>query len=245
MRGAGPNFASIVIALVGDESPKAVRFVKRLPLLSIVALSLLLGASSANAHPHMLAEAELTVDLSAPGTTLKSLKHVWHFDDVSSSMFLMDLDLNGDLKLDAHELKEGGKVMLESMAEYNYFQLVTSDGKDVAMNPPTEIFPAWKNNRLTITFETTPKQPTRIGGKTDIGVYDPTFYVAIDFLEDKQIKVVGLSPGCESHVIRPDPDEAIAQNQGTLTEAFFNDPAGNDLGKIFATRLELACKSAG
>ena len=39
-----------------------------------------------------------------------------------------------------------------------------------------------------------------------------------------------------------DPDEAIAQNQTNLTDAFFNDPSGTDLSKIFATRLELTCQ---
>jgi ABC-type uncharacterized transport system substrate-binding protein len=42
-------------------------------------------------------------------------------------------------------------------------------------------------------------------------------------------------------VIRPDPDAALAENQQTLTEAFFNDPAGTDMSKIFATKLELKC----
>ena len=35
---------------------------------------------------------------------------------------------------------------------------------------------------------------------------------------------------------------AIAQNQKTLTDAFFNDPTGTDFSKIFATKLKLNCK---
>lgn len=193
------------------------------------------------AHPHMLAEANLEVGLSADGRTLEKLKHNWRFDDVSSSMFLMDLDTNGDLVLDAAELKEGGKIMLESMAEYNFFQLVSLNGKDIPLNPPTEIFPSWANNQLVITFETTPKMPLPVSGKLDVGIYDPTFYVAIDFLEDNQLQVTNLPASCARQVVRPDADAAIAQNQQTLTEAFFNDPSGNDLGRIFATRLELTC----
>nr|WP_281004529.1 DUF1007 family protein [Oceaniradius stylonematis] len=42
-------------------------------------------------------------------------------------------------------------------------------------------------------------------------------------------------------MVIPDPDEAIAQNQDTLTEAFFNEPDGNDWSKIFATRMEVRC----
>ncbi len=176
---------------------------------------------------------------------MEKLKHVWKFDDVSSSMFLVDLDLNGDLTLDADELKQGGKVMLESMAAYNYFQLVTHDGKDVAMSPPAEIFPSWENNMLVVSFEAAPKMALPLTGKIDIGVYDPTFFVALDFLEDSQLQVSSLPTGCASKVVRPNPDEAIAQNQDTLTDAFMNDPEGNDMGKIFATRFELTCQASG
>ena len=41
---------------------------------------------------------------------------------------------------------------------------------------------------------------------------------------------------------RPQKSIGIAQNQSNLTDAFFNDPAGTDLSKIFATKLELTCK---
>jgi ABC-type uncharacterized transport system substrate-binding protein len=54
--------------------------------------------------------------------------------------------------------------------------------------------------------------------------------------------VSGLPAGCARAVVRPDPDEAIAMNQQSLTEAFFEDPSSNDMSKIFATRLELTCK---
>ena len=57
--------------------------------------------------------------------------------------------------------------------------------------------------------------------------------------------VDNLPPNCAEQVIRPDPDEAIAQNQTTLTDAFFNDPTGTDMSKIFATKLELNCRAKG
>ncbi|MBO9629966.1 MAG: DUF1007 domain-containing protein, partial [Shinella sp.] len=36
-------------------------------------------------------------------------------------------------------------------------------------------------------------------------------------------------------------DEVLAQNQDKLTDAFFNDPTGTDMTKLFATRLEVTC----
>ena len=99
----------------------------------------------------------------------------------------------------------------------------------------------YENNQLIILFESEPKEPLALKGKVDFGIYDPTFYPAIDYTEDENMAVKDLPASCKRAVIRPDPDEAIAQNQANLTDAFFNDPAGTDLSKIFATKLELTC----
>lgn len=211
--------------------------------LSIAMLPL--NAVPAGTHPHIFAEAKLDVTLTSDHRAVHSLKHLWTFDDVSSSMMLMDLDLNGDMQLDAKELDEGSKIMLESMAEYDYFQIVTLDGKDIKMAPPTNIVVRYQNNQLTVGFEATPASPLGLSGKIDIGVYDPTFYVSIDFIEDAAMAVGALPQSCRRQVVRPDPDEAIAQNQATIDQAFRDDAANNNMGKIFATRLELTCQASG
>ena len=100
-------------------------------------------------------------------------------------------------------------------------------------------------DHLVLMFESQPAEPLKLSGKVDFGVYDPTFYTAIEYLEDGMMMVSGLPEGCSQSVIRLDSDEAIAQNQETLTEEFFNDPTGNDYSRIFATRLELSCAAEG
>ena len=141
---------------------------------------------------------------------MKSLRHLWRFDDVFSSTVLMEFDKNADLKLDDAELKEVAETVLASLAEYNYFQLVTVDGKDVAMKPPPQLMANFDNDQLIILFESEPKAPLKLAGKIDFGVYDPTFYTAIDFIEDDNMAVDRLAADCTRKVIRPDPDEAIA-----------------------------------
>jgi ABC-type uncharacterized transport system substrate-binding protein len=95
-----------------------------------------------------------------------------------------------------------------------------------------------------VLFESEPETEIKLAGQIELGVYDPTFYTAIDFSEDENMAVEGLPATCTRSVIRPDPDTAIAQNQKTLTDAFFNDPTGTDMSKIFATKLELKCQAA-
>jgi ABC-type uncharacterized transport system substrate-binding protein len=213
---------------------------------SLLACAVLAGlaatAPGAAAHPHVFAEARLDVVVDAD-RSVKSLRHLWRFDDVFSSTVLMEFDKNADLKLDYAELQEVADTVFTSLAEYNYFQLLTRDGKDVAMKPPAELVATYENDQLTILFESEPKDPLTLGAKTAFGIYDPSFYTAIDFTEDDHMSVKDLPAGCTSAVVRPDPDDAIAQNQSTLTDAFYDDPSGTDLSKIFATRLELTCKS--
>jgi len=201
-----------------------------------------MAPAAALAHPHVFAEANLEIAVDGSGN-VEALRHVWRFDDLFSSTVLLEFDANSDLQLDTSELEEVGKVIHESLAEFGYFQFVTIDGHDVAMQPPERIIADFQDNQLIILFESRPAQPLRLAGTADFGVYDPTFYTAIDFYEDASMSVTGLPASCKRAVIRPDPDEALSMNQQTLTEAFFNDPAGNDMNKIFATRMELSCAS--
>jgi ABC-type uncharacterized transport system substrate-binding protein len=205
---------------------------------------LLASTAPARVHPHVFAEARLDVVVN-PDQTVKSLRHVWRFDDLFSSTVLMEFDKNSDLKLDDDELKDVGDTVYHSLADYGYFQLVTANGKDVEMKPPPRLMAYFEHDQLIILFESEPKEPLKLSGKVEFGVYDPTFYTAIDFVEDENMAVNNMPPSCTRAVIRPDPDEALKQNQSKLTDAFFNDPAGTDMSKIFATRLELNCPAQG
>jgi ABC-type uncharacterized transport system substrate-binding protein len=210
-------------------------------VLPAVAAFAVAGAPQALAHPHVFAEASLEVAVDGDGS-VAALRHVWRFDDLFSATVMLEFDANADLVLDNDELETVGSVIHESLAEFGYFQFVTVGGKDVAMRAPDRIMANFQDNQLIILFESRPVEPLKLDGTVDFGVYDPTFYTAIDFYEDDQLAVTGLPDGCTRAVIRPDADEAIAQNQESLTDAFFNDPSGVDYSKIFATRLELKCQ---
>lgn len=216
----------------------------RLVLPVLAACQLVASAPHTFAHPHVFAEARLDVVVSGDRTVDK-LQHLWRFDDVFSSTVLLEFDANQDLKLDETELAEVSNVVYDSLSEYNYFQIVTADGKDVAMTPPEKLVADFVDNQLIILFEAHPAAALPLAGTVGFGIYDPTFYTAIEFIGDETMAVDNLPDGCSRAVIRPDPDEAIAQNQSTLTDAFFDDPQGTDYSKIFATRLELKCPANG
>jgi len=209
-----------------------------LPLLTAIVLSL---PGMAAAHPHIFAEARLEVVAGDDGT-VQELRHVWRFDEVFSSSVLLDFDQNTNLKLDEAELAELGEVMRTSLADFDYFTTISVDGQSAAIVKPDAIHVSYEENQILIFFAVRPQAPLPLKGKLAFGVYDPSMYTAIDFPTDGDIVAQGkAADACQRQVVRPNPDEIIAENSETLTEAFFEDPSGNDMSKLFATRLELNC----
>ncbi len=198
-------------------------------------------ATPALSHPHIFAEARVEI-VAADDGTLKELRNVWRFDDIFSSSVLMDFDKNTDLKLDHGELNEIANTIRDSLGDYSYFTFISKDGASSDIARPDIFNVDFKDNQLLVFFVAKPKTSLKIGGRMSFGVYDPTLYTAIDFAKDDDMVVEGKAfAACTHKVVRPDPDQVIAQNQSNLTEAFFNDPAGTDMGKLFATRLEVTC----
>ncbi len=198
------------------------------------------SASAAEAHPHVFAEARLEVVINDHGG-VDQLRHVWRFDELFSSTVMLDFDANADLKLEEDELAEVGTVIKDSLADYNYFTFVTKDGREISVTPPDVIHADFRDGQLLLFFAVAPSEKMSLTGDMSFGTYDPTMYTAIEFFTDEDMVIKGDAGACRREVVRPDADEIIAQNQDMLTEAFFNDPAGNDASKFFATRLQISC----
>jgi len=200
----------------------------------------LASATAAAAHPHVFAEARLEVIIDDKGG-IDQLRHVWRFDELFSSTVMLDFDANADLELEDDELAEVGTVIKDSLADYNYFTFVTKDGREISVTPPDVIHADFQDGQLLLFFAVKPSEKMSLTGDMSFGTYDPTMYTAIEFFNDEDMVVKGNAGACSRKVIRPDADEIIAQNQDMLTDAFFNDPAGNDSSKFFATRLQISC----
>lgn len=198
-------------------------------------------AGSALAHPHVFADARLEVDV-APDGDVSVMRHVWRFDEVFSSTVMLEFDSDTDNKMEVPELEEVASVVTESLAEFNYFQTILVGGESIDVKPVTDMKAMFEDGQLIIFFTTQPVTPVNIKSSPSFGVYDPTFYTAIDFPDDSQMVLEGAPSSCSHTMITPDPDEALAQNQATLTDAFFNDPQATNWSKLLATRMEVSCK---
>ena len=100
----------------------------------------------------------------------------------------------------------------------------------------------YQDQQVLAFFAVKPEKPLRLKGKLTFGVYDPSLYTAIDFPKDTDLVPEGKGfAACKHRVVRPDADQVIAENKDSLTAAFFNDPTGTDMTKLFATKLEVTC----
>jgi len=208
-------------------------------LLPFAAL-LAMAPAAVLAHPHVFADARLEV-VAGPDGKIQELHNVWRFDEVFSSQVLLDFDKNTNLVLDPAELAEVGETVRTSLEEYGYYTTLTQDGKTVAVAKPEVINVDYKDGQLLMFFAIKPAVPMPLKGKLTFGVYDPTLYASIDFPGDEDLVLLGDFKACKHKVVRPDPDEVIAENQSSLTDAFFTDPTGTDMSKLFATRMEVTC----
>jgi ABC-type uncharacterized transport system substrate-binding protein len=207
---------------------------------TLAAAAFVASVAPAHAHPHVFAEAKIEINVEPNGKVTK-LSNVWRFDDLFSETVKFEFDKDADGKINAAEQADISKTIVESIGDYNYFAAVSNNGKDTKMAKPADLQASFDDLVLVITFSNAPVEPVLMKGTVSFGIYDPTFYTAIDFVDDTDLVIKGAPPTCKSKVVRPDADEALAQNKGSLTDAFFNDPQGTDMSKIFATRLELTC----
>ena len=213
----------------------------RTKCLVMAGLATLAAPSLAFAHPHIFAEARLEV-VSDDKDEISELRNVWHFDELFSSSVVLDFDKNSNATLDPDELAEVGQTVMESLSEYNYYTTILDNGKTIKVNKPDHITVDYKDGQLLMMFAVKPAEPMPLKGKLSFGVYDPTMYTAMDFANDDDLTVVGDKiNACEHKVVRPDPDEVLAENKDTLTDAFWSDPTGTDMSKLFATRIEISC----
>ncbi|MEM1376357.1 MAG: DUF1007 family protein [Pseudomonadota bacterium] len=201
-------------------------------------------STHAHAHPHVFAEARLDV-VSTDDGLLDELRHVWRFDELFTSTVIFEFDTNSDNELDGGELAEVANVVTNSIADFNYFQSVSVGGEEFEIAPVNDLVVDVVDGQLIMIFTSRTSLPVSMADNPSFSIYDPTFYTSIEFYTDGDMQMVNAPSGCGFDKVIPDPEEAIAQNQQSLTDAWFTDPEGNDLSRIFATRMEVTCASEG
>jgi ABC-type uncharacterized transport system substrate-binding protein len=211
--------------------------------VATAALAAALTASAplpAQAHPHVWIVAYSDVVFDDAGRIV-AINVEWEFDEFYSISAIEGLDANGDGRYDAGELQELAALNIESLSEFDFLMDVRMDGEKVAFGQVTEFGSQHRDPHLTLHFQVPlaePVDPTE--HQFAYRMYDPTFYIAIDFASGEALTVIGAAPdACALKVEKAAGNSDEAQQQ---PETFYeNLMAADDLGSLYADTVIVTC----
>ena len=180
--------------------------------------------SGAGAHPHVYIEMTSDVVFNDQGL-ISAINVEWVFDPDYTAMATEGLDVNKDGEMTTDELEPLAKENIEALKEWSYFVYGRLNGQKLKWADVTDYGQLiGTDGRLRMHFVVPAEKP--IDPKTAeflYRIYDPTFYIAIDFVEKDPVEAVGKIPEllpdrCRSPA-RSDQDgrhegDAVDQGQG-------------------------------
>jgi len=154
----------------------------------IYTLAFLATSFKVMAHPHIWVYTDLA--LKTEGQYITGLNINWSFDEMYSSAFMMDADLNKDGKLDPSESEAMQKqVMEKAVSSITPFIMLKFEGKDTF---------GYKLDNLKIKYDEESEQvvynfdlklhaPRKLEGFHKLAIVDKEFYVAFEQSYDFKI----------------------------------------------------------
>ena len=194
----------------------------------------------AHAHPHVWIISHSDVVFDDKGQ-ITAINIEWEFDEFYSMAAVEGLDANGNGTYEPEELHGLAGQNVEALKDFNYFTKIRAGSEDVPVSEVAEFHSTFKDSRLTLYFQVplaVPLDPRKAA--VDYKVYDPSFYIAIEYAAKNPVSAVGTVPeGCTVGVRKPEADRDDAASQ---SEDFFaNLLQTQDLGAIYSETVGVDC----
>jgi ABC-type uncharacterized transport system substrate-binding protein len=209
-----------------------------------VGLALVLGAAPAGAHPHIWVTMSSDIVFGSDGR-ITGINVDWTFDDAYAKLALDGLDTNGDGVYSQDELAPLTEQNLAALKDYDYFTVPRLDGVKQPIGDATDYGQVWSNNKLELYFHVplkTPVDPTR--GQFMLKIYDPDFFVAMDYVKNEPVAAVGPMPSRCHIEVKPVPTDAELDQTRAMLATKPRDwkPENNeDFGALFAQPVLVVC----
>jgi len=129
-----------------------------LRLLAALVLAVLLGASAAQAHPHVWITSTSELIYAADGT-LTGVRHAWTFDEMFTSYAVQGIETQTKGAYSRDELAPLAQTNAESLKEFAYFTFAKAEGQKQRFNEPVDYFMEYKGDALTLHFTLPLKTP--------------------------------------------------------------------------------------
>lgn len=217
------------------------------PVVCRLLAALILFATPAAAHPHVWIEARSDVVFDDRGRII-AINHEWTMDEMYTEAAVDGLDANADGVYSPEELKALTQENIESLKEYAYFTSFTAGNEKSLFSDVFEAGQLWNNKRLKLHFQLPLKEPVD-PRKTAVSyrVYDPGFFIAIEFPGKDAVSAVGAIPAdCRVELQEPVSDEQAVDTKAMLATkgVEWQAPPEEDFGAMFAQPIAVLCGGA-
>jgi ABC-type uncharacterized transport system substrate-binding protein len=210
-------------------------------LLGTALTSVVIGAGSASAHPHVWVTMHSEL-VYAPDGSVTGVRHIWAFDDMFSTFAVQGIESKKKNEFTREELAPLASVNVTSLKEYDFFTYAKANGQPVEFNePPTGYYLEYdpKQTVLTLHFTLPLKTPVKAKELT-VEVYDREFFVDFGFAQKNPVKLVGAPAQCKLAVVNPqEMDTNLAQQLSKLA-GDQRDPSLT-VGSEYANKIVVKC----
>jgi ABC-type uncharacterized transport system substrate-binding protein len=202
----------------------------------LLAATFALGATTAQAHPHVWITARSEL-IYAPDGSISGVRHAWTFDDMFATYALQGIETKTKGVYSREELAPLAQTNVESLKEFAYFTFAKADGKKEKFLEPVDYYLDYDNTALTLHFTLPLKAPVK-PKQLVLEVYDPSFFIDFSLADKNPVKLVGAPAACQMKFERPSDGSAGAQQLG---EQNFLSGANANYGAMFANKITVDC----
>ena len=195
-----------------------------------------LGATTAQAHPHVWITARSEL-IYAPDGSVTGVRHAWTFDDMFATYALQGIETKTKGVYSREELAPLAQTNVESLKEYGFFTFAKADGKKEKFLEPVDYYLEYKDGTLTLHFTLPLKTPVKTK-QLALEVFDPEFFIDFGFADKNPVKLVGAPAACQMKFERPNDGAAGAQQIG---EQNFLSGSNSNYGAMFANKITVDC----
>jgi len=210
------------------------RLLALLALAGGAGLGAILGATAAQAHPHVWITATSELIYAADGS-ITGVRHAWTFDDMFSTYALQGIETKTKGVYSREQLAPLAQTNVESLKEFDFFTFAKADGKKEKFREPVDYFLEYKDSALTLHFTLPLKAPVK-SKQLALDVFDPAFFIDFKFEDEDPVKLVGAPASCQVKFQRP--GEADVKK---LTEEMVASGDNANYGAIYANKIHVNC----
>ena len=216
--------------------PEVTSAIRRLSGWMLLAGILGLGATTAQAHPHVWITASSELLYAADGS-ITGVRHAWTFDDAFSSYALQGIETKTKGVYTREELAPLAHTNVESLKEFAFFTFAKVDNKKQKFADPIDYYLEYRDATLVLHFTLPLKTPIKIR-QLALEIYDPSYFVDFSLQKKDPIRLVDAPAACTLAVQRPSDGSAAAQK---LNEDTFLNGENANYGAMFANKISVNC----